>query len=72
MTRASGHFYFNQHEDISIAFRHDLYIPVVNSWKVYDNSLADSPLLVAEGVRGAEEVIYSQDTWSRIRSIANG
>ncbi len=49
-----------------------LYVPVVNSWKVYDNSLAGPPLLVAEGVRGAEEVIHSLDTWSRMRSIANG
>jgi predicted ABC-type ATPase len=61
-----------QRYDRSVRNLFELYIPVVNGWKVFDNSLADLPLLVAEGVRGAEEVIYSQDAWSRIRNIANG
>ncbi len=61
-----------QRYDRSIRNLFDLYIPVVNSWKAYDNSLGGSPLLVAEGVRGANEIVYAPDTWSRMRSIANG
>jgi predicted ABC-type ATPase len=61
-----------QRYDRSIRNLFDLYIPVVNSWRVYDNSLAGLPLLVAEGVRGATEIVYFQDIWSRIRSGAHG
>jgi predicted ABC-type ATPase len=49
-----------------------LYIPVVNSWKVYDNSSGGSPLLIAEGTRGTDGIIYVPDTWSRIGSGAHG
>jgi predicted ABC-type ATPase len=49
-----------------------LYLPVVDSWKVYDNSPAGSPLLVAEGLRGTDEIIYLPDLWSRVRGNANG
>lgn len=50
----------------------ELYIPVANKWRVYDNSLMGSSVLIAEGVRGADEIVYSQNIWSRIRSSANG
>jgi predicted ABC-type ATPase len=49
----------------------EAYMPVVNSWKVYDNSVAGLPALAAEGVRGAKETVYDPETWSRIRSIGN-
>jgi len=49
-----------------------LYLPVVDSWKVYDNSSAGSPVLVAEGLRGTNEIIYLPDLWSQVRSGANG
>ena len=61
-----------QRYDRSIRNLFDLYIPVVSSWKVYDNSLAGSPQLIAEGVRGTSEIIYFQDIWSRVRSGAHG
>jgi predicted ABC-type ATPase len=60
-----------QRYDRSIRNLFDLYIPVVNSWKVYDNSVAASPQLIAEGVRGADEIIWAADIWTRIRSAGN-
>jgi predicted ABC-type ATPase len=61
-----------QRYDRSVRNLFELYIPVVNTWKVYNNSLTGPPLLVAEGVRGAEVAICSQDAWARMRSIADG
>ncbi len=49
----------------------ELYIPVVSTWKVYDNSLGGSPLLIAEGARGAETLVYDRDSWTQIRSGAD-
>jgi predicted ABC-type ATPase len=50
-----------------------LYIPVVSSWKVFDNSLASAPLLIAEGLHGGKgEIIYLPETWSQMRSNADG
>jgi predicted ABC-type ATPase len=49
-----------------------LYMPVVTSWKVYDNSSAGSPVLVAEGTRDAGEVIHYPGNWLLIRSAGNG
>jgi predicted ABC-type ATPase len=50
----------------------DLYIPVVTSWKLYNNSKVGSPLLIAEGLRGTEDIIYNQDMLLRIRRSSNG
>jgi predicted ABC-type ATPase len=61
-----------QRYERSIRNLFDLYIPVVNTWRFYDNSEERLPLLIAEGVRGADEIIYVPDTWSRIRRSANG
>jgi predicted ABC-type ATPase len=61
-----------QRYDRSIRNLFGLYMPVVSSWKVYDNSSAGSPVLVAEGARGTGEVIHYQDAWLAIRSVGNG
>ena len=63
-----------QRYDRSIRNLFELYIPVVNSWKVYDNSLTGSPVLVAEGVRGVatRSIAYLPDIWSRIWSGGHG
>jgi predicted ABC-type ATPase len=50
----------------------ELYLPVVTSWKVYDNSAERSTRLVAEGLRGRPDVIYLDDVWSQIRSEVDG
>jgi predicted ABC-type ATPase len=50
----------------------ELYIPVETSWKVYDNTTGDVPMLVAEAERGADAIIHLPDTWLRIRGGADG
>lgn len=51
----------------------DLYIPVVTGWKVYDNSLAGNPVLIAKGKRDAEPKVLVPEVWSQvIRSGENG
>src|ERR1700681_2098384 len=47
----------------------DLYIPVVTSWKVYDNSSGGSPLLIAKGKRG--EAIIVPEHGLRCKGAAN-
>jgi predicted ABC-type ATPase len=74
--KKGGHFVpegtIRQRYSRSIDNLFNLYIPIVTSWKVYDNSLEGDPLLIAEGLAGADEKIYVHDTWSRIRSHGNG
>ena len=48
-----------------------LYLPVVTTWKVYDNNVAGSPVLLAEGGRGVAETVYDAATWSLVRSTGN-
>jgi len=48
----------------------ELYMPIVTSWKVYDNSNEVS--LIAEGSRGAEPIVHDENVWSRIRSFIDG
>jgi predicted ABC-type ATPase len=45
----------------------DLYIPVVTSWKVYDNSRGGDPLAVAEGILGSAEKVHEAEIWSRVK-----
>lgn len=45
----------------------DLYIPVVTSWKVYDNSLGGEPVAVAEGVLGSAETVHEVEIWSHVK-----
>jgi predicted ABC-type ATPase len=42
-----------------------LYMPLADFWKVYDNS-GDSPLLVAQAMRDEEAVVYSAEQWDSI------
>jgi predicted ABC-type ATPase len=48
-----------------------LYRPLADGWRVYDNTAADGPHLIArgDGPRGTE-VVYNQDTWRRLKEQA--
>lgn len=46
-----------------------LYMPVITTWKVYDNSAADYRL-VAEGGQGFAPFVYDDKTWDQIRQGA--
>jgi len=49
-----------------------LYMPVVNGWKVYDNSAAGRPRLLAKGKRNQPEVVLDPECWSLVRrSVAD-
>jgi predicted ABC-type ATPase len=43
----------------------DLYLPLSTSWSVYDNSVAQAPLLLATGQGSALPVIYQPALWQR-------
>jgi predicted ABC-type ATPase len=47
-----------------------LYRPVVSAWRLYDNSDASVPLLVASGDDSGRETVLIQETWKRIREEA--
>ena len=46
-----------------------LYMPVVTTWKVYDNTTA-TYRLVAEGGQGFQPFVYDDGTWRRIQQGA--
>ncbi len=46
-----------------------LYIPVVTTWKVYDNTTAIYRL-IAEGGQGYEPFVYDDSTWQKIQQGA--
>ena len=47
-----------------------LYRPVADSWRVYDNSQTEQPVLVATGFSDRESTVYHQDIWERITESA--
>ena len=49
----------------------ELYIPIVTSWKVYDNTCGGEPEPIAEGVCGAEPAIFNQASWELLLRSAN-
>jgi predicted ABC-type ATPase len=62
-----------QRYDRSVQNLFRLYIPVVTGWKVYDNSAAGRPQLLAKGKRDQPEVVFDPERWSLVRgSAANG
>ncbi|MBI5362132.1 MAG: zeta toxin family protein [Planctomycetes bacterium] len=49
---------------------HGLYLPVADTWTVYDNSRSAGPRLVARGGKRQHEHVADEPTWTRIRSHA--
>ena len=43
-----------------------LYIPLADSWVVYDNSGAGSPLLIANGEKGRPSTVVWPDVWQNV------
>jgi predicted ABC-type ATPase len=44
----------------------NLYVPLVDSWQVFDNSLVGRPQLVASGHRDRAEQVANAPLWQRI------
>ncbi len=47
-----------------------LFIPIVNEWEVYDNSLGER-IPIARGTLGKAPEIYRAEMWDRLYTIAN-
>jgi predicted ABC-type ATPase len=47
-----------------------LYLPLADTWRVYDNSDFAGPLLVATGRRGGVATVYDPETWRRIEEVS--
>jgi len=45
----------------------DLYAPLGDSWRLYDNSTAPGPRLIAQGARGGEMAVADEATWKVVR-----
>lgn len=43
-----------------------LYLPLADTWVVYDNSGADSPLLIASGERDRTSTVVSPELWQNV------
>lgn len=48
-----------------------LFIPIVDSWIIFDNSSNDSNL-ISEGGSGEENKVYDKEIWETLNSIAYG
>jgi predicted ABC-type ATPase len=48
-----------------------LFIPVVDSWMIFDNSSNDSNL-ISEGGRDEENKVYDKEIWETLNSLAYG
>ncbi len=48
-----------------------LYLPIADSWQVYDNTLTDDMKLVASKENNRPEIILLPNTFSRMKEIAN-
>lgn len=46
----------------------ELYMPLVDTWRMYDNSQADEPQLIAKGNGEGAATVFNQDIWDSIRS----
>lgn len=57
--------------DRSIRNLFELYLPVVTSWRVYDNSVHGFPRLISKGKRNQPEVVLNADAWSMVRRSAS-
>jgi predicted ABC-type ATPase len=44
-----------------------LYLPLADTWRVYDNSDAREPVLIAAGLGASPPTIYQGDLWGSIR-----
>lgn len=47
-----------------------LYMPAVDSWRLFDNSEVAGPRLIAEGKLKEAPVIQDQESWQRLREMA--
>ena len=45
----------------------DLYVPLGDSWRLYDNSTAPDPVLIAETVGDGESKVHDEETWQEVR-----
>ena len=48
-----------------------LFIPIVDSWIIFDNSSNDSNL-ISEGGSGEENKVYDKEIWETLNSVAYG
>lgn len=51
-----------------VGLRHffKVYAPIVDTWRMYDNSRLDEPVLIASGGEGIEPRIMRPDIWSEL------
>lgn len=49
----------------------DLYLPLADTWRVFDNSASGGPEQVAYGVRGCETQVFDKPTWDRLREMCD-
>jgi predicted ABC-type ATPase len=50
----------------------DLYIPITDSWAVYDNSFGDEPSVIATGAANGPQVISRSDLWEMLLASRPG
>lgn len=49
----------------------DLYRPLADGWRFYDNSAPGNAMLLAQGGKGLRDVVHGVERWSLVSQIAN-
>lgn len=44
-----------------------LYMQLADTWRLYDNSYASGPALIASGEKKISEIVFEQNLWNKIR-----
>ncbi len=47
-----------------------LFIPLADTWAIYDNSSTDNPVTVATGQRDGDVTIYNANLWQEVKGAA--
>ena len=47
----------------------DLYLPIADRWRIYDNSSESNSRLIARGGEAVSTDIYEEDTWQTIQTM---
>lgn len=55
--------------DRGLANFFELYRPIADEWRFYDNSGAGDAILVAEGGLSRSETIYGAETWQKVLNV---
>ena len=50
----------------------ELYLPLTDGWRVYDNSMFLRPVIIAAGFGGSVDRVFDEDVWRQVKGVRDG